>query len=187
MGEDEKTHLVADRLGGEAQKWYMLYSNSYLDYQGLKVRLLAQFNDRPRLAELYVEFYGKKQRENQPVAVFIADRWALGKRLLPEAEDGDLLATITNNITNSIKVHLIGREINNVEQLLQITTALERTLKDSKKTTFIPPRREEKNNISNPTTTTRPERKSPPTPCMHCGGQYGTVIVQINQLRADPP
>lgn len=72
--DTEKLYVVEDLLRGEARKWFEAYKDGRDTYVNFENRFILYFNSQTRLSAITVALYGERQRDNEPVNIFVTKK-----------------------------------------------------------------------------------------------------------------
>lgn len=183
----EQTTTVAHQLRGEARTWYRAYETTELTYPDFRTRFLDQFENPSLISRLMSRLYGRKQPETQPVGVFVAQQWALARRLVPQSSEEEVTELIVEGLKEDVKIHMLGKNIHTLEKLTQLANDVERSLKtvqykEPRKSSWPTPQPRKIPELRKPNPAPRATQpaprtvpfnnSSPPNPCWSCGGDH---------------
>ncbi|KAJ8929602.1 hypothetical protein NQ314_017709 [Rhamnusium bicolor] len=126
--EEDRVAIASSQLKGEAAKWYEHYQNLYMTFQRFQDRLKGKYNSASVLANARSRLYGEKQKESEPVAVFIMRKTSLFNRLDPHIPEDTMVSIIIELLNPEIRSRLRTSYFQQPEELIEAATVIEQDL-----------------------------------------------------------
>lgn len=197
--QEHKTHprdqlrMAFAQLDGEAKKTFEAWRSVKMDFTAFKNRLLARFNDPATLGKLRSRLHGEKQKDDEPVGVFIRRKMGLHQRVEPYTSEEMITCEIKELMKPEIRYATRQMTLNTLDELSRAAEWAESDYKELQKSL--------KPNLPKQTATAASGTvgRIPSSPCRTCQGWHfhkdcpylydlpannnPTVSSPLNQLR----
>lgn len=123
-------HLFLKGLASD-HYWVMLQQNPNCTWQELKASLLYRFKIRRSDIEIRQSLDNRKQKLNESFIEFYYSIHELAQPLTYPLTEREILEILKKNMRRELKIHLAGRFINTISELLSVCTNVEDVWKNA--------------------------------------------------------
>uniref|UniRef100_V5G005 Ty3 transposon capsid-like protein domain-containing protein n=1 Tax=Anoplophora glabripennis TaxID=217634 RepID=V5G005_ANOGL len=166
--DDERISIAIAQLRGSARTWYEPYQHLAITYDAFVERFLAKFNSTTAIADAKTRLYGERQRENEPVMLFITKKQNLFSRFQEAVPQKLEISIIKALLLPEIKYGLQAREFTDIEEFITNAVEIEETIRHFRPLGPRPSTSQPRDEDRRPP---GPNQRSPP-PCRECGGRH---------------
>ncbi|KAI5725054.1 hypothetical protein M8J77_010372 [Diaphorina citri] len=119
-------YAVTPQLQDRAKHWWIAQKITCKTWEDFTVRFTKYFNGPSQLVRAQAQFYGETQQDNEQCERFIGKKLQMWRRLNPHLDDHHAIASIIQMMKPAIRPYLITTPPRSIEQLLSITSEIER-------------------------------------------------------------
>lgn len=125
IADNHILNSFAEVLTDSALKWFRSVRPNILTWQRLRLELLKRFDKLNFDYQLEFDLRTRKQRQGETLSDFIIDLVDMSNRLTIPLQDLALLEILRHNMLPSYSMHLLGRNIISIDELVQFSKIIE--------------------------------------------------------------
>lgn len=163
VAQRDRVRVAMSQLEGDARRTFEAFKYVKLDFETFRNRLLSKYNDPATLGSLRSRLHGEKQKDDEPVAVFIQRKMGLHQRVEPYTPERQITCEVRELMRPEIRYATRTMEFRTLEELSRAAEwaeadfrGLQRQLRVTQPRPAAPPA---------PT-------GGPPSPCRTCQGWH---------------